>query len=368
MKSLVATPFITISREMHSHRSAQGVIYADMLEESGKDVRVNMTLSRYVESFNDYDELYVYHGNDWSGSLNLFGGLKEFPYIDNFVNFSQFKGKVYSLIIDFPDYHDQLQEKIKAVTEKGKEINPLWNQVDWDNLKRMESESITVKCGDIIRHDNVITGDSHAICMYRRGWEVNSVPFKTLHGALEIGLDKFLLENHADLSQLNDVEFYFGNIDVRHHLCRFEETSEEEARKLARRYHDAALDVSKKVKGTTSIYELLPIEDEKRSIPKTGWYKGTPFFGSWHERNRIRLIFKDEMRKLCSNSPINYIEWVDYMINDRGELDFKYMERPKSVHISREYYPYWQGKKFNGIDVPDKNYIENKSSTLELFL
>jgi hypothetical protein len=39
--------------------------------------------------------------------------------------------------------------------------------------------------------------------------------------------------------------------------------------------------------------------------------------------------------------------WVDHMINDKGELDFEYMEKPKSVHLSRASYPYWTGADWN---------------------
>jgi hypothetical protein len=40
------------------------------------------------------------------------------------------------------------------------------------------------------------------------------------------------------------------------------------------------------------------------------------------------------------------------MINGIGELDFKFMEKPKSVHLSRQAYPHWQGKKWSGL--PEK--------------
>ena len=188
MKALVTAPFIPISKNMSSHRAAQGVIYADQLQQAGIDVYVNMSLERYVEDHNTFDEMYVYHGNDWSGHLNLFGGLKEFPHVDNFLNFSKFKGKVYSLVIDFPDYYDQLKHKVDLANAKNKEIDPRWNEVDWDNIKRMEQEAVTVLPNTLNIYDSISVGDSHAICMYRPKWMNLSVPFKTLHGALNMGV------------------------------------------------------------------------------------------------------------------------------------------------------------------------------------
>ena len=36
---------------------------------------------------------------------------------------------------------------------------------------------------------------------------------------------------------------------------------------------------------------------------------------------------------------------LNYLLNKKGELDFDYMEKPQSIHLSREYYPYWTGIK-----------------------
>ena len=44
---------------------------------------------------------------------------------------------------------------------------------------------------------------------------------------------------------------------------------------------------------------------------------------------------------------VKVFEWVDKITNSKGELDFMYMEKPQSVHLSREYYPHWQGKDWN---------------------
>jgi len=90
-----------------------------------------------------------------------------------------------------------------------------------------------------------------------------------------------------------------------------------------------------------AIYEPLPIENESRKIPKTGWYKGTPFYGTWSERNKVRNYFIETLEECCDN--IKLIKWTKYLLNKKGELDFKCMEKPQSVHLSREYYPYWTG-------------------------
>lgn len=355
MTAVLTAPFIPISKNLSSHRAAQGVIYADQLREAGIDLYVNMSLDRYVEDHNTFDVMYVYHGNDWGGSLNLFGGLQEFPHVDNFVNFSKFKGKIYSVAIDFPNYYDQLKHKVDVATAKNKFIDPRWHEVDWDNVLRMEKESITIIPNDLVQYPNISIGDSHAICMYRPDWNNVSIPFKTLHGALNAGLKSFLPDR-----PLENVEFYFGNIDVRHHLLR-QEDPELATRTLVQRYFEQAKELNIDV----VIYELLPPENESRSIPKTGWYNGTPFYGTRKERNEIRLIFNDEAKKQQSNT-VHLFEWVSPLINKDGELDFMYMEKPKSVHLSRTAYPHWQGLDWNGLTETLNKPVYH--STLEDFL
>ncbi len=344
MKTLITSPFTPVSSNIHSHRAAQAAIYAEQISvENGGLVHLDRTGDIHHD-INSFDSIYVYHGNDWFGSLNLFGGMKNYGNIDNLIRFSKIEKtkKVYSLWIDHPKYSEMLEPRLNG------EIHPDWHKVDWENLKYIENNAITVR--EIETVNRAVAGDSHAICMYRPGWFVNSVPFKTLHGALKEGLQTFI-EPHHEIA-----EFYFGNIDVRHHLCR-QPDPEAATRDLANRYYTqlSQLDLAK-----VYAYELLPIEHESRVLPKTGYYKGTPFYGSWEDRNRCRLIFKDEMRKLCARGSVNFIEWVDPLLNDRGELDFECMEKPKSVHLSRNSYPHWQGRKWSGLS-------ENKPATLEDF-
>ena len=187
-----------------------------------------------------------------------------------------------------------------------------------------------------------------------RGWYSSyGIP----KGGIEDGEDKMSVAAKREKKKSHEIaEFYFGNIDVRHHLLR-QSDPEQAIRDLAKKYYEQLrnLDLAK-----VSVYELLPIEHESRVLPKTGYYKGTPFYGSWDQRNTARLVFKDEMRKLCAQGSVNLIEWVDPLLNEKGELDFECMEKPKSVHLSRNSYPHWQGRKWSGLS-------ENKPATLEDF-
>lgn len=319
MKNIINCPFIPIAKRIASHRGAQGVMYGDQIRERTGNCDVNY--GGEIVDHNTYDCLWVYHGNDWSGGLNMFGGVYGFPYVQNTVNFSKFKGKVVSIGVDFPPYHRLVREKLDSAK---RDVQPEWHEVDLDNLERMFNESETVKYPHIT--NKLVIGDSHSICMYRPGWTVNSVPFKTLNGALNDGLETFI-----DVENVEEVECYFGNIDIRHHVIRLDVDIEA----LADRY----IEEVKKLPVPAKIYELLPIENESRKIPQSGYYKGEPFYGTWQERTDARNRFNDYIE-----SKYGIIRWTDHLYNDKGELDFKYMEKPKSIHLSREYYPHWNGK------------------------
>ena len=322
MRNIINCPFIPIAKRPGSHRGAQGVIYGDMIKEKYGHCDINY--GGEIEDHNDYDSLWVYHGSDWSGGINMFGGVYGFPYVKNTVNFSKFKGKVYSIGIDFPPYHQMVKSKLDSAK---KEVQPEWHDVDLENLERMFEEAERIDYPNQTK--SLVVGDSHSICMYRPGWTVNSVPFKTLNGALNEGLKSFI-----KIPTAGYVEFYFGNIDIRHHVCRLEGGWEKNVTDLAERYVTEVKNLS--VPGR--IYELLPIENESRRIPQSGYYKGKPFYGTWDERNSARKLFNE----IIHDSGLG-IKWTNYLLNKKGELDFSYMEKPQSIHLSREFYPYWNG-------------------------
>ena len=313
-----------ISDKIHSHKAAQAIIYADQLQESGHDVTINLVNNK-IYDYSSYDEVYVYHGSDWSGNLNLFGGIQAYPNTDFVKALAAYKGTVKSILIDFPDYASMFQDRLKKA-------DMTWD-VDFDNLSKMTTAEV-VDPNTINRYRNIAFGDSHAISMYRPGWENVSVPFSTLHGSINRGFETFIPEG----GEYDRIETYFGNIDIRHHLCRFDD-SINEAKKLARRYIDEVNRISNKYSAEVTVWEPLPIENESRKVPKTGWYKGTPFYGTWQERTDARQAFIDEL-----HTGVNVFKWTGHMKNDKGELDFYYMEKPQSIHLSREHYPHWQGK------------------------
>ena len=326
MKKILLTSLGPISNKIHSHKAAQAIIYADQLSEARYDVTINL-VSDKIKDYTPYDEIFFYHGSDWSGGLNLFGGIQAYPNKDFLVALSNFKGKVNSIIVDFPDYASMFEDRLTKA-------NLTWNEVDWNNLKKLQAEAVTVDPNTIRHYSNISFGDSHAICMYRPQWENVSVPFSTLHGSINRGFETFIPEG----KEYDKIETYFGNIDIRHHLCRFDNPIEE-AEKLADRYSAELYRIARAYSASVIPWEPLPIENESRKVPKTGWYKKTPFYGSWQERTDVRQAFIERLK-----GHTTVYTWTEPLKNQLGELNFDVMEKPQSVHLSRASYPHWQGK------------------------
>ncbi len=101
------------------------------------------------------------------------------------------------------------------------------------------------------------------------------------------------------------------------------------------------------------VVQALPIENESRVLPKTGYYKGTPFTGSWAERTELVKEFNRLVREMCNRNGWNTWKHPEVFYNSFGELTFDVMEKPKSVHIAREFYR-WDLVK----DEPNKKLIK----------
>jgi len=209
-------------------------------------------------------------------------------------------------------------------------------------------------------------GDSHAISAWLEGSKCSRNDGLTLNGAINRGFDSFIDE--MEMSEINTLRFYLGNIDVRHHLCRLYPDVNEaciEAEQLARNYVHEVLRMKNhyNVKHV-GIVELLPIEHECRRLPKTGNYKGQPFWGTAAERMQVRNAFNDKVTHLQEvYGGFSIIRWPEeYTYQEEttvpleklsgvfktypekeitfkpGMLRFAVMEKPHSVHIAPTYY------------------------------
>ena len=263
----------------------------------------------------DHDVVYLEHGANFQGSLNLFGGATEEIY--DRINLVASCKNVISLDHDQPNWGEQLRKRIGAKT-----TYPGITE-DWcDHLTKRLSTIQSFKQEDVSL-DNIIIGDSHTIAFADSTDRIYRYDGKTLHGAMELGFNELLRGSPA-----KKITLCFGSVDIRHHLLRHET----DIPSLVARY----VDTGDKMSADVQYCYPVPVEFEGRRIPKSGFYKKTPFFGSFEERREVTKQFCSELEKnapgRCVTPP------ADWYTMDGEEYANTIMEHGSSFHISPPFY------------------------------
>ncbi len=339
----------TVSPRPTSHKGGWAYLWANQLKyyfaQLGEG-NVEIKVLHNEESWDGYDLIYLDHGMEFNGeSLNLFGGAQDEPALRLARLLSVDPLSLVSLDRPMPDYGTLGKGRLKACSD-------VWRNTDWD--------AITAACGKMdfidqvsmaehIKLDHLALGDSHTFSMYKPGMAVCRNDGQTMFGALKRGLKSFI-EPYGP--QIKKLTLYFGNIDIRHHLMRQPDPIEAMFSMLS--------EYEKQIKALGMEYveliSALPIENESRKLPKTGFYKGTPFAGSWEQRDILVKAFNIRLASICANNGWEFYRHPDVYFNDKGELDFEVMEKPQSVHLARLYYR-WDLEN----DCPNPNLLSRPS-------
>jgi len=352
---MIISPINNHANRTYSHRSAWGRMWGNCL---GVPMGFN-------NDWSNEEIVYLEHGMEWkvgAKSINYFLAsekqLRELAYENKqrlaegklpkessweklarkAKMFENFKGDLYSLDIDCPLYGTLLKTRVKPW------VPDVFKNLDFDKIDEVCKTAKTLKQQDLKR-DYVVLGDSHSLSAWHEKAGLCRLDGQTLNGAITRGFDTWLQPFVEGGSALNKVRFYFGNIDIRHHICRLHTEGSridqiEATKNLVLRYFKEIQKVGDKYQiDEIEIVAVLPIENESRKLPKTGYYKGQPFWGTWEERTAVANEFNRICEGLCTRlSGMTFVKWPDHFINELGELDFQYMERPQSVHISPEHY------------------------------
>lgn len=347
-----------ISRKLasseYSHQVSWAHLRANQLRNLGIEVDVlDYDGPRHSRDWSNYDVIYIYHGMDYrpTGNLNIFDGLVEYS-ARNFerINYPQHSHiKYYSLDWPMPDYG-------LLCKNRGGEPGSYWANVDWDGVSRrcqgidcVQEPALYFAPGKV-RH--LVMGDSHAHSAYKPDSMLLRKDGRTLRGVIKKSIRKEILDNGYDLRSIDSLTCYWGNIDVRHHLCR-EPDPEQAVRDLLKAYEVELQSLDRPIELVTP----LPIEDESRVIPKSGFFKGTGFFGSRSDRQRLVNIIRSEYHEMVQrNTGWTLFKWPDAWYDlDGVEFMTTFMERPRSVHLAYKYYR-WNLKENRLNDIHSSTY------------
>ncbi len=249
---------------------------------------------------------------NFGGSLNLFGGYAQ--DLEDRIEAALQAETVWSLDIDMPDY-----AKMLSTRKDGPSSDFL------DRLWEWQSKAKTLRSTDL-KTKWLTIGDSHTAAWAPHGSMVVKENGKTLFGQARDDFP-YVRQYLEECPQIEGVTMVFGNIDVRHHLCRLG-TDWREMYREWKRFGDGL--------GLKVEYSLpWPVEFEDRKLPKTGWYKGQPFWGSQSERSELVQQIHTFMESENMVSVKFPTQWFDLSPEQYAK---ERMERPQSVHLSPEYY------------------------------
>ncbi len=261
------------------------------------------------------DVVYIDHGANFGGTLNLFGGADQSVY--NKINIVMACKNIVSLDWDMPDYGAMLKKRINAkTTYEG--ITENW--CDMVSKRLATVQSLKQKDLDL---EGLTIGDSHTIAFAAPNSRVYRVDGTTLFGALKRGL-----REQCD-KPCKEITISLGSIDVRHHILRHIDFDLKATIKEYVRQGDEL--------GDNVCYAApVPVEFEERRIPKSGFYKKTPFYGSWQDRWALTNKFIDILHDVSKGRVIMPpVEWYHM---DPEKYAKTYMEHGSSFHIAPPFY------------------------------
>jgi hypothetical protein len=261
----------------------------------------------------------------------------------------EFKGEVFNL---FGGYTQETRDRIARVLDIDLEnikaldmpigdieriLRPRAAKTDFDFSEAEWSKIRDLMKCEVVKHEDlvldlqrVVIGDSHSISRYKANTVVYRHDGLTLHGLTERGVESYLPDYFVPHLVINA-----GNVDIRHHLCRQVDPASSARRLVSNlRMQLNFLQQIGKI-GTFEVTAPYPIEFEERRIPKTGYYKGTAFYGSLPQRDKVRAIMTNEMKYQIEE----VFEWPEnWYIIDPEDYAKTYMEKPGSVHLSPQFY------------------------------
>lgn len=329
MSSVITNPFTPIPKSDKSHVKGWSVIWQQRLGASLSNKDVDLT---------EFESIYIDHGVNFSGSLNLFGGfndevaLRVKNMIDAFHNGS----KIFSLDehIKSCNYVQQIEKRLGSKTTS--------DIVDFDFLEDLESmidSTESVFMDDLESLNEVIIGDSHSAAFSDPNQMVFRNNGKTLWSALNLGIDRWiemsvLGTDGATPIHPDKITICLGSIDIRFHCIKGGRLS---ADKYAKLYAKQVIKASQQFGIPFAVCAPVPVEHEHRKIPKTGQYDSRNFFGTRQERLDYTLKFIETLDNYFTEFDLVMPpqEWYEM---DGEEYAKQIMEMSSSVHIAPKNY------------------------------
>lgn len=312
-----------ITTKPGSHKGGWARLLACQLRNEGYQ---DVTILTNKDSLSDFDVIIFDLGAEYHGVLNLFGGLDSKCFI-RCIELLNFSGTLYSWRHRLPNLVEIIQGRFKNTSTDPNFKESFTPDVLERLDRRLES---TLVFQHVAKKDKLLIGDSHTPSVWDPSYMIERQDGRTLFGALKSETIKELVKKYEP----KEIMVHMSSIDVRHHLARQENPEVKTA--------ELALGLTAQLSSLAipcTIVQTMGIEDESRELPKTGYYKGTPFAGSWELRNRLRNVFNMCINDLTLlDGDLSVLTFPGFFFDQTGKLYFEVMEKGGSVHISPEEY------------------------------
>jgi hypothetical protein len=322
-KSIIFNPFTPIPKSEKSHIRGWAMMWAQRLD---ADIATKET------DLLDYENIYIDHGVNFHGSLNLFGGFND-DIVSNCYNLMHAvdnEAKLFSLDWKIKDcnYISQIEKRIGAKTTS--------EMVDFNFLERFENILNKAKYlpMESLNLDKWIIGDSHTLAFSTKDQVITRLNGQTLYNAIyKKGLDSFLHYQNKP-KKIKEITLCLGSIDIRFHLLRLKTFT---AKEFADLYAKEIIKWQNFYNIPIKVCAPVPIEHELRKLPKTGQFEGQNFYGARWERLKFTFDFIKYLSDYCFDFDLIQPpkEWYT-MPGD--EYAREIMELHSSVHIAPKYY------------------------------
>jgi hypothetical protein len=307
---LITNPIAGIPTNPKSHNLGWAQLWSNQL-----GVPLNHQCSEQILKA---ELVYVYHGVNFTpGKLNLFGGATKDLY-DRLNLLTSCKNLI-SLDFDMPDYGELLKKRVGSRSTFEKIT------VEWCTKVSARLQNIPVLRQEDLGFQSVTIGDSHSIAFSSGDDMVLRYDGKTLHSAIESGLESLL----RGVKPVKNLVLCFGSIDIRHHVLRQEKFNMAD---FIKKYVEQGNSIEEHYGCNVFYCCPVPVEHESRRIPQSGYYKGEPFYGTAEERRKITQAFIYELQRQAANRIIQPPE--DWYQMDGKVYAKTYMEYNSSFHIS----------------------------------
>lgn len=328
-KSIGITNLLSnITTRPGSHKGGWTRLLKCQLKNAGYE---NVKILDNKDSISEYGIIIFDLGAEYSGALNLFGGLDE-KVFKRLEEIREFKGEFFNWKNESPNLLESLKSRrTNASTCEGfrNESNEFLEEVQ-RNFEKVKSFY------HVYRTDKLLIGDSHTPAVWDPTMMIERRDGRTLKGMLERNtIQKYFNQYRYAGHDINFVHVHCSSIDIRHHVHR-EENPDLYITNLARSLLSRLMALSE---AHLTVTHSMGIEDESRKLPKTGYFKGAPFTGSCEQRIRSRNIFNiimDEVPTMDNDTSV--LKYPEYFFDKSGKLRFEVMEIPQSIHISPEHY------------------------------